>query len=564
MILSAVSLFRKFNTKTPLGASEWGIEENHGIRTSHVSFSGHASVDGSVRIYARYGRPMGAGKKPAIIFLADAGRTIDEDVFEYFLNKGYAVLIPDYTGKMDTDKEGTLRTVYPESLKHGNYQQARGLKEMEGFAPEETTWFEWTYVALFAVEFLKSREEIGNIGVVGVQKGGDVAWHTLLSPDVQCGVPVNSVGWHNFAEIAKFGDDVAHNLSDDEHTYIASVEAQSYAPYVKCPVLMLCALHDPSFDCDRAYDTYSRLALKEGNALVYSSSSGACIGLNALTSMSLFLERNLKGREIYVPHTLNVNLKEEKGALVVDVECDKEGILEEVGIFYAEADVHTQCSFRDWHRVYKAHGKTVKNGEFSHVIKPFAGASAAFVYAYARYINGFRVMSKITAKRLTPDKTAVKNKMLYSGKELDVFGVKEYKDCSIGNVFLEQESAVRTVAGYGGVKGAYCLGGMSTYKICSPQFLPDENAYLKFDTYFFQNGVVKVTIDVGDVQTSVERYSYEAEVKGGGKWKRMILQASDFKGETTKKPLKSFALGKMLSFDSEEEQLFAITNILWL
>ena len=564
MILSAVSLFKKFNTQTPLGASEWGIEEKQGVRVSHVSFSGHATKDGNVRIYARFGRPSGIGKKPAVLFLADAGRAIDEDVFEYFLQKGYAVLIPDYSGKMDGDKDGTLRTVYPESLKHGNYQHARGLYDMQGLAPEETTWFEWTYVALFAVQYLKSREDVSDIGVVGVRKGGDIAWQTMLSSDVKCGVPVNSVGWYHFSSLAKFGDNVAYNLSDDAHRYIASVEAQSYAPYVKKPVLMLCALHDASFDCDRAYDTYSRLGLKEGNALIYSSSSGACIGPHALTAMELFLEKNLKGREIYIPDTLNVTIKETADGLKIDVECDKEGILEEVGIFYAESDVYTKCAFRDWHRIYREHGKLVKNGAFSHTVKPFAGASAAFVYAYARYINGFRVTSKITAKRLTPDKTAVKNRMLYSGKELDVFGVKEYHDYSIGDIFLEQEAAVKSVAGYGGAKGVYSVGGMTTYKISSPQFLPDENAFLKFDAYFFKDGELTIGIDVGDVNTQFERYVYTAEIKGGGKWKRLILKAADFKGEQSGMPLKSFVCGKVLSFDSVEEQLYAITNILWL
>ena len=41
MILSAVSLWKKFNLKNPLGASELGIEEKDGMRYSHVSFSGY-------------------------------------------------------------------------------------------------------------------------------------------------------------------------------------------------------------------------------------------------------------------------------------------------------------------------------------------------------------------------------------------------------------------------------------------------------------------------------------------------------------------------------------------
>ena len=67
-ILSAVSLWKKYNLKNPLGASEWGIEEVDGVRRSHVSYSGHAVEDGSVRIYARFYRPEGDGKKPVILF----------------------------------------------------------------------------------------------------------------------------------------------------------------------------------------------------------------------------------------------------------------------------------------------------------------------------------------------------------------------------------------------------------------------------------------------------------------------------------------------------------------
>jgi len=108
------------------------------------------------------------------------------------------------------------------------------------------------------------------------------------------------------------------------------------------------------------------------------------------------------------------------------------------------------------------------------------------------------------------------------------------------------------------------VGGMTTYTIVSPEFLPDDNAFLKLDVYFFTDGKLTIGIGVGDMQTQFERYVYTAEVKGGGKWKRIVLKAGDFKGEQSGMPLKSFALGKTLSFESEGEKLYAVTNILWL
>ena len=566
MIVSAISLWKKFNLRTPLSASEWAIEEKGGARFSNVSYSGHAVKDGSVRIFARFFRPASAGKKPAILLLPDAGKELDTELAQYFLEKGYAVLMPDYSGKMPLDTDSDFRTVYPPSLDHGNYVRARGLWDMTGLAADETTWFEWLYVSLFSVKYLRSREDVGEIGVVGVRKGGELAWQTALSSDVKCSVPINAVGWYSFSGFAKFGDNVARNLSDDTHRYIAGVEAQSYAPSAKCPVLMLCALRDTDIDCDRAYDTYSRIGNQDGNALVYSATSGACIDPSALNDLDLFLEKNLKGREIYIPDTLNINLIEDGEELEIRVECDKEGILEEAGIYYAEADTQTKCAYRDWHHIYSVSGKTVKDGKITYRRKPFRGAKAAFVYAYAKYINGFKVTSKITAKRLTNySPAAVKDRKLFSGKEMDIFGVAKYKDYSIADIFLEREAEPKKTEGYGGIKGAFSVGGIKTYKISSPKYIPDENALLEFDVYFPNDGELQVTVEVGEVGMTTERYTCIVEVKGGGKWKRIILKSADFKGETCNMPLKNFNEGRALVFDCEDEsQEYSVTNILWL
>lgn len=565
MIVSAVSLWKKFKLKTPLDASEWGIEEKDGKIFSHVSFSGHRTTDGVVRIYAQFSRPKGSEKRPAILLLPDAGELLDRELMDYFVDKGYAVLTPDYSGKMKKDKEGTLRTLYPASLSYANYEKA-DLYEMKETEAEKTAWFEWTYVALFALEYLKSRAEVGPIGVVGIRKGGDIAWQTMLSPSVKCGIPVNAPGWRSFLNVAKFGEDTVHNMSDETRRYIAAVEAQSYAPYVKCPVLMLCALRDKEIDCDRAYDTYSRIGNTDENALVYSVDTEACIGPNALIDMDLFLEKNLKGREIYIPDTLNVSLSENKNGLLVKVEGDKEGILQEVGVYYAEADVSTKSNYRDWRCIYKTDGSSVKNNEIQLEVKPFAGAKAAFVYGYAKYINGFRVMSKIVGKRLSSHNAmAIKSRKLFSGSETDCFGVAEYKEYSVGGIFLERTSVPKTIKGYGDINGAFSVSGIKTYKISSPKYVPDENALLEFDVYAKTDETVFVSIEVADVKTEIERYTCPIPVKGGGKWKRIILKPGDFKGETYSQPLKSFKDGNSLLFDCErEEGEFAVANILWL
>jgi dienelactone hydrolase len=498
--------------------------------------------------------------------LGDAGQAVDEEVLAYFAEKGYAVLMPDYSGKMDKDDERVFRTFYPPSISYGNFEKAQGLSSMCDLDADQTTWFEWTYVALYSIEYLKSRADVGNIGIVGVRTGGEIAWQAMLSPDVKCGVPINAAGWFSFAHIAKFGDNIAHNLSDDRHRYIAAVEAQSYAPYVKCPVLMLCALHDPKFDCDRAYDTYARIGNTDGNALAYSSESGGCIGPRGLTDMDLFLEKNLKDRQIYIPETLNVSAKETEKGLEVSVECDTEGILEEAGVYYAEADVKVKSAYREWRCLYKTDGRTVKNGKFTCEIEPYAGATAVFLFAYAKYINGFRVMSKIMSRRLSkPDLNAVRSRKIFTGKSLDCFTIAQHKEYAIGDIFLEREAVPKIYRGYGDIGGAYSLGGIRTYKISSPRYLPPENALLQFNVYSPETQEIKVSVEVANVEHKDQRYSCFVPVKGGGKWKRIILKAAEFKGGEYGFPLENFSEGNALVFEcAGEEKEFSVTNILWL
>ena len=93
----------------------------------------------------------------------------------------------------------------------------------------------------------------------------------------------------------------------------------------------------------------------------------------------------------------------------------------------------------------------------------------------------------------------------------------------------------------------------------------EENALLKFDAYFRESGTLRISIDVGDMESQGERYTCFADVKGGGKWKRIMLKASEFKGENCNMPLQGFALGRALTFACDDETAeFVITNILWL
>ncbi len=564
-IVSAVGLFKKFNLKTPLDENEWNVEEKDGVYRSFVSYNGHVVDDGCVHIFAQFIRPVGEGKKPVILFLPDVEQDVDEELISFFTSRGYAMLIPDYRGFGENENIQAHHTMYPGSLDHGNYVCARGLYDLPDLNAEDSSWFEWTYVALFSVKYLQSREDVGEIGVVGIRSGGAIAWQVMLMPEVKCGVPINAAGWTSMQKKSRFGDEPSQLLGDDRRRYIAACEAQSFAPYVQCPVLMLCSLRDKSFDCDRAYDTYLRIGYKYDNALAYSPFSGECIGPNGLTDLQLFLEKNLKGRQIYLPDTLKITLEEKDGNVEIYVKGDEEGLLAEAGIFYAEADVSTKSIYRDWQHVYQVEGGQVEGGQFTHVIKPYSGATAVFAFAYARYFNGFRITSKIASLRMEKSENAVRNRCLYAGGEPLCFNVADHRTEAVGGIFLEQEIVPRLTRGYGDIHGVYAKGGVRTYRISSPEYLPCKNDLLQFEGYSAETQDLRVSIEVGDIHEEEETFTCIVPIKGGGKWKRQILRAEDFKSDTTGSPLVSFTQANALHFccDGEEKE-FSITNLLWL
>lgn len=564
MILSAVSLFKKLDMTTPLFPELGEEREENGIKYCSVTYNGHAVSDGTTRIYAEFGKPATGEKHPVVLLLSDAGKAIDVELMNFFIAKGYAVLAPDYSGKMSSDNENVPRTVYPESLSYANYEQAGGLDDLDDREADETCWFEWLHVAMYSVEYLKTREDITSIGVVGIRIGGEIAWKTMLSPDVKCGVPVNAVGWRAYRETNKFGEGVETNMKDSKHRYIAGVESQSYAAFVKCPVLMLCSLRDGFVDADRAYDTYQRIGVTDGSLICYSVDAGPCIGPKTIGDLDLFLGKHLLGREIYIPSALNVLLKEEDGQIRIDLEGDDEAILSELGIYYAEAETATRSIFRDWKRVIEIDGRQMKDGRFTYFVDPYEGAESVFVYAYAKYFNGLRICSKIAAKKLSnPNKNAVKTRVLYSGEAANSFIVAENREHSIGDIFLEREALPKRKVGYGEIYGEYSVGGIKTYQISSPRYLPDENAMLKFDAYADEDTEIIVEIESAGIERTI--YCYAVQIKGGGKWKQIILKPSDFKEVSTGSPLTSFTVGCSLSFLSENHEVeFAITNVLWL
>ena len=74
---------------------------------------------------------------------------------------------------------------------------------------------------------------------------------------------------------------------------------------------------------------------------------------------------------------------------------------------------------------------------------------------------------------------------------------------------------------------------------------------------------MKITVETGDREGG--GYSVLVPVKGGGKWKRVILRPEELKDEKTGAPLKSFSEGVSIAIRPQNEDVkVPVANVLWL
>lgn len=556
-ILTPVTLWKDFDETLPLDEEILSETREENYIARDVRFSGRDTGNGRVRIFARYTVPAAAETFPAVLILFGAGLPFDEAFVQHFVHDGYGVLAVDYSG----EREGGPFTVYPQNVDYANFVRAgRRMTHCDGSA-KETSWYEWAGVARYAVRYLLERPEVNGVGAIGLRTGGEVLFKIAPFSRLACMISVCAGGWLAYQGIDKFGMAAEKRIFDEErHRFIAGIDSQSYAASVKCPVLMLSAVNDKTYNYDRVFDTFSQLNPAVEKALLFSAHGNGLLGRHTLIDIDLFLDKHLKGRTVFVSKPITVSVAEDERGLVVKSAFDPEGEIRDFGIFYTENI--TAFKTRDWTRVM---GKDLDlSGNVGAVPLPLCKESKkALVYAFVNYSNAFSVTSKILeidAGKVYPNSTA-RSRVIYSESDgRNGFAyfrrrTRAIADCFIENITEEE----RILPGYGGIKGIDVSTGIISYRVGEPRFRPPEGASFRFDAYCKTDARLKVVFFKDEDEE--KGYSCEIWVGGGGKWKSILLDPSDLKSEKGNQ-LGSFEGVVSVVFESRDEVL--VSNILWI
>ncbi len=554
-ILTPISLWKNFNDKLEVMPVSLGERVDDGIKYEYLNFSGRSTGMGRVTIYGVLATKEVNPVRECVLIFCDSLDEIDEDLLAYFVKKGYNALCVDYGGERD----GVERyTQYPDNIRYANELESDRHKDCVNENAYKTCWYEWVAVGIYARKFLAERFETESIGLIGIHDGGEIVWKLAAVAEFSCAVTVGACGWRAYRGYEKFlGKEP--EFDDERYRFIAGIDSQAYAPYIKCPILMLCTTNDEKSDYDRAYDTFSRInpEFAKLSAITYSVNCGSLVDVRSTDDMFLFLDSNVKDRHVFMPKPVKVSIfVDENENLVAKAVSDNMGIIEKCGVYFAEDSI--DFASRDWNAAPLK--RQISSSDREYFLNIYEKTSILFVLCYTVYSNGFTIWSKLTVKRIDGSfrNSRSKSKILYTNKSgTECFSIADCSKYAVGKMFLTDDDVMPKLVTMDGLKGIYSKCGLMTNKINCLQYLPDKDSILKLDACSEADMTLEVSLknkEDGNI------YSVKLYVLGGV-WQSATLRAKVFKNRNGVS-LNSFLNCEGLSIKGRGK--FAINNLIWL
>ncbi len=556
-ILTPVTLWKDFDDSLPLNEEILSETQTDTSVARELYLLGRQTEYGRVKIYAKYYTPVGLETYPAVMVLFEAGFPADITFVRHLIGCGYAVLCVDYCGEMGDGRH----TIYPRDVDYANFVRAGRAMYYADNTAKETSWYEWAAVARYAVRYLNERSEVTETGAIGLRTGGEILWKIAPYAKISCMVSVCAAGWLAYRDIEKFADGNKIVFDEERHRFIAGIDSQSYAPHVKCPVLLLSAINDKKSNYDRVYDTFQQINPEVEKAFLYSAHGNGLIGSHSIANIDLFLDKYLKRRSVYLSKPVKSSVfADEEHTLKVKIKYDIAGEPEDYGVFFTEK--LSSYMARSWTCVL-GKPENLKDEVVTLPLDIYVGSEKALIYTFVRYSNGFSVTSKI--QEITLDhpyrNSCMKSRILYSAEQgTDGFSVFRNRAEAIADCFTNSlHGGAEVKNGFGGIPGISCKVGLVSYRVSEPRFEPSYGAAFKFDAYCERDAKLTVVFYM-DMEEEIE-YSCTMHVSGGGKWKKFVCESQDFKSKTGN-ALPDFSSVVSVVFLSEDDVL--LNNILWL
>lgn len=494
-------------------------ETKNGIysRDSYIS----AYVLGEeIRVFCKYAVKAGTGKAPGLLNVHGWMATANIDAA--YVQDGWAQMSFDYCGR----KEGRAQfTKYPEKLDYGRMEaKVVHSKLPDGkdiTDPKQTSHYLWFAIQRRVLSYLCAQKEVdpSRIGAKGYSYGGTLMWNLGMDPRIKAIVAYFGIGWiEYYRNKAVWMYNVPYQeppMTPGERLFLATVEAQSHAPYITAATLWLTGSNDHHGGHERSETTFRMF--KPGVPWSFAIQARGHHNTEKLGDDGrLWLEKYVLGKDVAWPDRPTSELGLDKdGVPELRVTPAWPEQVEELQIYYAQKEPGSFArSWRD------ASTKRVANIWVASL--PVLNVDDyVFAYANARYENNIVISSDFNA--------AIPSKL---GRAVATDKRSDTISAGVG-----AWTEVAPVEGVGGVQGFRALNktqGTRHDQFGDPKWRAPDKARLAFRFYCTEPQALTLVAN--------GRYEMDLDITASDAWQHMVVAAGRLSGKQNGPPLPDWSI----------------------
>ncbi len=551
-ILTPQTLWQGFHTDLPLQESVIKQVRMPTGTLEWVAFSGRETEKGRVRIFATLSYPEDIRPRPAILLVCEEGKHADPELVKMWVERGFVVMTPDYFGQ---DEAQEVYTKYPEDISFANYLLSGRHLAFADETAKETCRYEWAAVMRYALAYLRGRKEVDadKIFVLAIGSGASIGWQLGATEDL-CGLLLTGyAGWDTYRDCLKYSE-MHPEMDDERFRWIAGLEAQSYAPLLRCPLLFLGATNDAAFSFDRARDTLSRIP--EGRVVYDDFTPNSERGIDAAGGKNLFRFTELCIKNsILSPAEAELSCTAQDGEIHVKVALPETGRKRIVTLWYSCGRTHP--TLRTWRKA-----KILEEGENTTTFSVDAYRVHGTFLAYARITeNGLTYSSSVleaSLESLGVELNVATRHVLYS-EALPDFLTAAAPDKLLGGFLMKETHGLVVRTGGQNVKGVTSLTGLKYFTAEQRDMQGD--GFILLDVYAEQKTELRVRFYYHYRKENEKSYVCRVGVDRMTVWQKVQFPLKNFK-TAEGVPLKETKLPDAIVFEGTENCL--LNNLLWI
>ena len=497
-------------------------------------------------VYCYGSIPKSNYQNATVIYINGYKASVQEELEDVFMPKGYGLVSFDYLGKSDNPRY----TIYPQSLEYGNYVNSEGHLDSYVNSPKDSCVYLWSKMCRNVITFVKNLlGEDNKIYLRSSVEGGNISWQVAGSDKRIDGlIATNNAGWAEFKGLFRFAGSIDEfDFRDDELQWISACSPQAYAKFVTCPVLYISGTNCDYTSIDRVEKTLVLTRNKGNNRVCFCPNLTNIIDNYARATIVSWLDDVHNNASM--PNSPKLNFETNDGKVTVRMEYDDSHEIDRLVVYYSYNEPNSE--YRHWDRIILSSGNPVTE------IPVRYGDTKIFAFSNILYKDGrcfsslpqMLDLDKVKVDRVAPKRTRI----VYERKH----GLNAWAVDNINGASRMPELKIGAYDIFGVTSDK---GNLSTFYISDKNFERKETSILQFDCYSETDRTLTVEFLVEADDFAYESYTVDVDVVGG-EWQKITLSHGDFKTKELV-TLRDWDRIKKLTFVDIDGTL--INNLIWI